>query len=386
MKTVYSEKKYCSGCGACSYSCKLNAIQMKPDEEGFLYPIINPELCVQCGKCRKVCPFIKENTKNGIPKVYAAKNASDAERKSSSSGGIFTLLSDAVLESGGVVYGALFDSKMQVIHKCASSKEERNSLRGSKYIQSNLKHIFLQVQQDALEGKKILFTGTPCQIAGLKSFLGKEYSNLYLCDIVCHGVSSPQIFKDYIFYIEKKYQSKIEEISFRDKEQGWTHQKWKIKLQSGQILLDNTDLRIYKNLYYGHVIQRPSCHVCPYADIHRQGDITLGDFWGIENSLPDFKDELGINVVLVNTHKGTELFENESIKERLIYVKSDVKSCLQPQLQYPTEKSKKRERFWQDYQKSGFYFVAKKYGTLNMIGIFKQKIKRVLSKMKHSWK
>ena len=378
MKSVYDKKELCSGCGACSHNCGLNAIQMKSDEEGFFYPVINQELCVDCGKCRRLCPFVKGNTKDGIPKVYAAKNLSDTDRLHSASGGIFTLLSNIVFRNGGVVYGAVFDSDMQVIHRCAASVEERNPMRGSKYVQSNLEHIFLQVREDVKTGKIILFTGTPCQIAGLKAFLGKEYSNLYTCDIVCHGVTSPKIFREYLSYIEEKYYSKIKNISFRNKEQGWDQQKWKMELESGQILLDNKDVNIYKRLFYSHVIQRPSCHECPYASIRRPGDITLGDFWGIENSLPDFKDELGVNVVLVNTPKGVDFFEK--IKDKVSYIESDVKSCLQPQLQYPTKKSKKREMFWKDYKQKGFSYVAKKYGMVGFTDRLKGKIKKLIGK------
>ena len=202
MKSVYDKKELCSGCGACSHNCGLNAIQMKSDEEGFFYPVINQELCVDCGKCRRLCPFVKGNTKDGIPKVYAAKNLSDTDRLHSASGGIFTLLSNIVFRNGGVVYGAVFDSDMQVIHRCAASVEERNPMRGSKYVQSNLEHIFLQVREDVKTGKIILFTGTPCQIAGLKAFLGKEYSNLYTCDIVCHGVPNRKMFQEYILQVQ----------------------------------------------------------------------------------------------------------------------------------------------------------------------------------------
>ncbi len=376
MKTVYEKKELCSGCGACSHSCALNAIQMVEDEEGFFYPVINQELCVNCGKCRHICPFIKGNSQESLPKVYAAKNSTDESRKYSASGGLFTLLSDFVLNSGGVVYGAVFDSDMQVVHCRALSEEERNPMRGSKYVQSNLEHIFLQVQKDVNAGHVTLFTGTPCQIAGLKAFLRKDYPNLYTCDIVCHGVTSPKMFKEYLSFIEKKYHSKIKNISFRDKEQGWSQQKWKIELQSGQILLDNKEVNAYKNLFYGHVIQRPSCHECPYASIQRQGDITLGDFWGIENSLPDFKDELGVNVVLINTTKGEQLFEK--VKDGIHYEESDVKSCLQPQLQYPTERSEKREQYWRDYEKRGFSYVARKYGMVGFSDRVKAKVKKII--------
>lgn len=378
MKTVYDKKEYCSGCGACSHSCKLNAIQMKKDEEGFLYPVINQELCVQCGKCKKVCPFIKESTKDGILQVYAAKNLSDEARKNSASGGIFTLMSDYVLQQNGVVYGAVFGEDMQVAHIRAVTEEKRDAMRGSKYVQSFLGDVFLQVEQDVKENRMTLFSGTPCQVAGLKAYLNKDYPNLLCCDIVCHGVTSPKVFQDYLSYLEEKHHSKVTQMCFRDKEQGWSNQKWKATLQSGKILLDNGDVNVYKHLYYSHVMQRPSCHQCPYTSTERQGDITIGDYWGIENSLPEFKDELGVNVLFVNTEKGAAVFEQ--IKSNMNYVKSELSSCLQPQLQYPTEKSKKRELFWQDYEKSGFPYVAKKYGTVSLMDHFKSKIKRLIGK------
>lgn len=378
MKTVYDKKECCSGCGACSHSCKLNAIQMKKDEEGFLYPVIDQKLCVQCGKCKKVCPFIKENTKDGIPEVYAAKNLSDEARKNSASGGIFTLMSDYVLQQNGVVYGAVFGENMQVVHIRAVTEEKRDAMRGSKYVQSVLGDIFLQVEQDVKENKMTLFSGTPCQIAGLKAYLKKDYPNLLLCDIVCHGVTSFKVFQDYLSYIEEKHHSKIAQMCFRDKEQGWSNQKWKATLESGQALVDDADVNVYKRLYYSHVMQRPSCHACPYTSTERQGDFTIGDYWGIENSHPELKDELGVNVLFVNTEKGAAVFEQ--IKGNMNYVKSDLSSCLQPQLQYPTEKSKKRERFWQDYEAKGFSYVAGKYGTVSLKHQLKDKIKNLIGK------
>lgn len=370
MESVYSDKKFCSGCGACSQSCKLNAIEMKTDSEGFWYPHINQELCVNCGKCKEVCPFVKENKSERTPEVYAAKNSSDETRKNSASGGIFTLLSDYVLKQNGVIYGAVFGEDMQVAHIRVMDGEKRDAMRGSKYIQSRLDGIFKQVEQDVKENRSVLFSGTPCQVAGLKAYLGKDYPNLLLCDIVCHGVTSPKVFREYLSYIGQKYHSKVTQMCFRDKEQGWSNQKWKITLQSGETLVDNKDVDIYKRLYYSHVIHRPSCHECPYTSTIRQGDISMGDFWGIENSLPEFKDELGVNVLFVNTKKGASVFEQ--IKSDIKYQTSNLKDCLQPQLQYPTEKSEKREAFWKKYEQRGFSGIIKKYGLESIL----QKIKR----------
>jgi len=380
MNTVYDNKDLCSGCGACSHSCRLNAIEMKEDNEGFLYPHINQELCVNCGKCKQVCPFVKEKREGAKPKVYAVKNVSDEVRKNSASGGVFTALSDHILNCNGVVYGVVFGDDLRVEHVRATTKEERDAMLGSKYVQSYLGDIFLKVEKDLKDDKLTLFSGTPCQIAGLNAYLGRNYSNLLLCDIVCHGVGSTSVFRDYISYIEQKNHSKVEKICFRDKEKGWSGQKWKAILKSGKVLRDNIDVNVYKRLYYSHVMHRPSCHKCPYTQIKRQGDITIGDYWGIKNCHPNFMDELGVSVVLLNTKKGFDFFEQ--VNSSIICQKSEIDSCLQPQLQFPTSKSSKREFFWNEYEKRGFKYIAKKYGTVSlctrMIGKIKKNIKRLI--------
>lgn len=377
METVFSDKKYCSGCGACSKSCGVHAIEMKPDEEGFLYPHINQDLCVDCGKCKRVCPFVKKNENEYSAEVYAGKNISDDVRLKSASGGIFTLLSDYVLRENGVIYGAVFDKDMTVMHIRANSDDDRDKMRGSKYVQSKLDDIFLLVQKDVKEGVLTLFTGTPCQISGLKAYLGKEYDNLILCDIICHGVTSDKVFKDYLLYIEEKYKSPVKEMCFRDKDRGWSNQKWKAVLENGSLVTDTIHINVYKNLYYAHVMQRPSCHECPYASTVRQGDITIGDFWGIENVMPEFKDELGVNLIFVSSKKGKKTFEE--IKKKMKYVKLDVEKCLQPQLQYPTKKSEKREQFWKDYE-NGFRAIANTYGRAGVLRRVKDKCYRIIKR------
>ncbi len=364
MNTVYVNKELCSGCGACSHSCRFNAIEMQEDSEGFIYPYINQELCVNCGKCKQVCPFVKEKAEDSQPKVYAVKNISDEVRKNSASGGVFTAISDYILKQGGVVYGVVFGEKLCVEHVRATTTEERDAMLGSKYVQSNLGDIFLKVEQDLKDNKLTLFSGTPCQIAGLKAYLGIEYNNLLLCDIICHGVGSTRVFRDYISFLEHKNDSKVKNICFRDKEQGWSRQKWKVILMSGEILRDNRDVNVYKKLYYSHVMQRPSCHKCPYTQIKRQGDITIGDYWGINNSHPDFMNELGVSVVLLNTEKGANCFEQ--IQGSITCIKSEISNCLQPQLQFPAAKSKKRDLFWRKYEKRGFKYIAKKFGTVSL--------------------
>ena len=227
MMLIYERKEECCGCTACMSICPQQAITMIADEEGFLYPSINQELCIECDLCKKVCPFSDNYRTSGNydqPLVYAAKHKDDNVRMNSSSGGMFTAISDYILDIDGVIFGAAFDENFVVRHQRAETVEERNKFRGSKYVQSNLVGVFKDIKNELNKGRTVLFTGTPCQNAGLRSYLNKNYDNLYLCDIVCHGTPSPLIFENYKSFMQKKYKSRIKELSFRDKLLGWRSQ------------------------------------------------------------------------------------------------------------------------------------------------------------------
>ena len=375
---LFDNKKDCSGCTACKNSCPKEAIVMKEDEEGFLYPEIDKDRCVECGICKKVCPISNRSKDESSkePLVYACKNIDDSIRMQSASGGAFSGISDYVLEQNGVIFGACYNDKFKVEHRKAANKLERDKFRGAKYVQSNLNDIFKDVKEELEEGKLVLFTGTPCQVAGLSNYLKKDYSNLLKCDIVCHGTPSPKIFEEYISYIEKHKENKIKNISFRDKESGWQNQKWKIELENGTVLLDDDDVKIYKRIFNKHYAQRPSCHDCRFTNLNRPSDMTLGDFWGIEKAIPGFADNKGVSLLLINTEKGEGIFN--LIKDKLILKQSDCKSCMQPQLDHPAKAADNRMDFWNDYRENGFEYVVNKYCRYSKMDKLKIFIKKFI--------
>lgn len=382
---LFKDKNECCGCSACMNICPKSAIHMKSDKEGFLYPEIDTYICIECGLCKTVCAF-----QNGydvscnleVPYVYAAKHKNEDIRMSSTSGGVFTAISDFILERKGIVYGAAFDTDMKVIHMKAGTVEEREKFKGSKYVQSDLKKVFKEIKYYLKQERYVLFSGTPCQVSGLKSYLVNiDINKLFLCDIVCHGTPSPLLWEEYIEFIEKKYKSNINKYKFRDKNFGWHGANITAEFKNKNKISNTTIARIYTNLYFSHVMTRPSCHNCKYNNLHRPSDITIADFWGIEKFIPDFDDNRGISLVLVNTFKGKELFD--SIKIDLDYRESNTKDCLQPQLQYPSEVSMKRDKFWRDYYEKGFEYVAKKYAGYNLKSSAKSAIKLILKKV--SW-
>ena len=380
MISVYEKKENCSGCTACKFVCPVKAIEMKPDEEGFLYPSINQEICTDCDLCKKICAFQNGYEKSDnleTPFVYAVKHKNEEIRLTSTSGGAFTGISDFILESGGVVYGAAFDDNFRVIHNKASTKSERDKFKGSKYIQSDLLDTFLEIKTLLASDKTVLFSGTPCQTAGLGKFLEKvNTEKLFICDIVCHGVPSPLIWKDYLIYLENKYNSKLKQYNCRSKIFGWRKHTELVVFKNGATAYKSPNSQIHKNLFYTNKTLRPSCYKCKYTNFQRPSDFTIADFRGIERSLPEFDDDIGVSLVLVNTQKGFNLFER--IKSNLIYKESNVQDCLQRNLEQPTSKPKNRELFWKDYQKYGFKHIAKKYGGLSLKSLIKRKIKSIL--------
>jgi len=360
--------------------CPKQAIVMEPDEEGFLYPNINQVLCNECGLCKQVCSFYdgyRISSNFNQPLVYAVKHRDDEVRMNSSSGGMFTAISDLILSNDGIIYGAVFDEQFRAFHQKAENVEERNKLRGSKYVQSDLRGVFKSVKEELKIGRKVLFSGTPCQNAGLHAFLNeKYYDNLYLCDIVCHGTPSPILWKEYIHYLEHMNKSSLTHYSFRYKKIGWRGYNVYSLFNHGKSRLNTSDVLIYVNLFGTDLPLRPSCYSCKFANLQRPSDMTIGDFWGIEKSNPDFEDERGVSLVLVNSPKGQALFEE--IKSYLAYHQSSTYECLQYNLEYPTKKPIKREEFWQDYHKNGFDFIAKKYAGYGFIKRIKRVARNVL--------
>ncbi len=354
------QKETCSGCTACMNICPKNAIKMEEDEEGFKYPIIDKSKCINCGACIKICPNIKKDNSNSIKKTYGVKHKNDKERMTSRSGGVFIALSDYILDLKGVVYGAQLNDDFSVSHNRAESKEERNKFKGSKYIQSDMGDIIKKIKKDLQNNKKVLFSGTPCQVAAVKSCIPEKLQKeLYTCDLICHGVPSEKVFKDFLNYIEQTSGKKIKEFNFRDKKFGWAPHYETI------IFEDNTNLstQYFRNLFYGHNILRPACYKCNYANTHRPADITIADFWGIENIAPEFLDEIGVSLAIINNEKGKKWFE--SVKIDLEIIDCKVEECIKATytLNQPTPKSETREEFWEEYKKKDFKYIIEKYAT-----------------------
>ncbi len=302
------KKAQCTGCGACRSICPKSAITMTPDTCGFMYPDVDLNKCINCGKCVKSCPAKNTHKINNQNYVCKAAMANDDIRKESSSGGIFSLLAEYILGNNGVVIGAAFENKAIVKHIIIDKIEDLKKLRGSKYVQSALTDIY-QKTKDILDAKKtVLFSGTPCQIAGLYSFLGKSYSNLYTIDIMCHGVSSQEILNKYLS--ENFKDEKIKHISFRNKDNGWNYEhSLKVSTNKKEYCIPYQESSYYY-LFLNAISLRESCYNCKYASLPRIGDITLGDFWEIKSYNKMFDDNLGTSMVLLNNKKGEDLYKN----------------------------------------------------------------------------
>lgn len=369
-------KNDCSGCSACIYVCPSNAISMEKDEEGFLYPFIQSEKCVQCGKCDEFCSFKPVIEKDALPNAYGLKHKDESIRVTSRSGAAFVAFSDIILDRGGSVYGAVMQDDFTVCHMRAETKEQRNLMKTAKYVQSDMKKIYKEVLNDLKKGKEVLFSGTPCQIAGLLELINEKNicrDNLICCDLVCHGVPSPDIWEKYVEYIEYKYNNRIVKANFRDKQFGWDSHCESFVLNNGKKIVS----RDYTDLFYEHLILRPACHNCYFANINRVGDLTLADFWGIEKNDISFNDNKGVSLVLINSDRGEKILEEA--KNQFEWIKCDVKNCIQPTLVKPSAVSPRREDFWEEYKKEKFSDLITKYTTpVKMLAKYKRRIKQVL--------
>jgi len=371
-------KEECYGCSACYNICPTNCISMKADEEGFLYPSIDKDSCIACKKCLSVCParnntFVDENIQN----YYALKHE-DNVRLESTSGGIFTAISDYILQQNGAVVGASLNNNFTVSHNIAHNINTRNLLRGTKYVQSDLDKIFKKIEEILSKRQLVLFVGTPCQVEGLNLFLGEKYDNLLTCDLVCHGVPSPKVFKSYIDYIQKKSRDKLIEYAFRDKKQGWRGYTVLAKFENVK-LKNNPWLRSFNYLFSQNYINRPACSQCKYATFNRVSDITIGDYWGVEKYHPSFEDNLGVSLVIANTEKGNKIYSIISKKFEQIKIKKE--EAAQNSLKRACKKNKNRDNFWREYLNNSYESAIKKYGEYNVKGFLKDIVRKLNNKI-----
>lgn len=372
------DKSECCGCHACYSVCPKNAIKMIEDEKGFKIPKINKKLCINCGKCDKVCPIKNTINVENKPVAYAAYNKDEDTRLNSSSGGIFSLLAEYILNLNGVVFGAKFNENFEVVHDYITKKEDIPKLRGSKYVQSVIGNSYKDAKFFLEEGKYVLFTGTPCQIEGLLKYLNKEYDKLYTQDIICHGVPSPKVWNKYLKYRQNIDNAKIENVEFRNKKYSdWENYEVCFKYEN-EIYHVNHNKDSYMKAFLRDASLRDSCYACKFKSVNRASDILLADFWGINNLIPDFNDKKGLNLLIVNTTKGKNLIKNidnliekrnVDVNQAIKYNRSCVESCKIPKM---------RETFFENINENNFEKVTEKFTVKSS----KSVIKRVLRKVK----
>lgn len=356
------DKSECCGCHACYSACPKNAIEMIEDEKGFKVPNVKQELCINCGKCDKVCPIKnKVDAKNDLI-AYAAYNKDIDTRLNSSSGGIFSLLAEYILNQDGVVFGAKFNEKFEVIHDYITKKEDISKLQGSKYVQSIIGDSYKEARKFLEEGKYVLFTGTPCQIEGLQRYLNKDYDKLYTQDVICHGVPSPSVWRKYLKYRSLMDKEVVEFVDFRrKKESSWKDFELYIKYKSHQkCYRKNHNKDAYMNAFLRDISLRDSCYKCQFKTLNFMSDIRLADFWGIDNVKPNYGDKFGTSLVIVSTKKGKELLEKikefleidcVDISDAIRYNKNCIESCRMP---------KKREEFFQEINELNFEKIVER--------------------------
>lgn len=371
-----TDKKDCCGCGACVQRCPRHCISMNEDEEGFLYPLADASLCIHCGLCERVCPIINRFEAEGVVQVYAAKNKNLSLRELSSSGGLFIALAERVIDEGGAVFGVIFDEKWEAHHVSATTLEELRPMMRSKYVQSRMEDTFIEAEKFLKAGRKVMYTGTSCQIAGLRHFLRKDYVNLLAVDVICHGCPSPGVWRRYLGELldsssetarsaatgkntvlnrSVKSLSAIADISFREKSRsGFDWQKF------GFVVWGKSASRADKNSvlssylfnanpfmrgFLANIYLRPSCYSCPAKGGTSGTDITIADYWGIECILPDFYDAGGVGLAIIHTSKGREAFDSAGFDRRETTL-DDATAC-NKSYWHPVGIPKCRQRFFE---------------------------------------
>lgn len=348
MKNIANVKNKCVGCRSCEQVCPQKCITLEPNREGFLYPRIEEKACIGCGMCLKACPT--ENTaehRHQPQSVWAFKNNDEKQIMKSASGGAADVASEIILSQNGVVYGAAYDENLVVRHIEVTDKTSKCRLQSSKYVQSDLNQCYSKAKKALQDGRLVLFTGTPCQIAGLYAYLGGDQPGLYTLDLICHGVPSPKLFAKYLQYQEQKMKDKILQMNFRSKaKRGWGTQyllRTATKTKTNILALDR-----YGKHFMAGDCYRECCYQCAYANTNRVGDITVGDFWGIFQSHPEFASEKGISSVFVNTDKGMQLFEQMKKYAQIIPASIQEGMTKQGNLQHPTVRPPVRDSFYEN--------------------------------------
>lgn len=384
---LFDNKKDCCACSACVNICPMSAIDFANDEYGFRYPQINEDKCISCGLCKQVCNYQKNEYKQSRKETYAAVSM-NTNLKESASGGLFASLAQTILNADGVVFGSAMiyeDSKLQVKHIKVDGLEDLIKLKGSKYIQSDMGNIYTQIKELLINNKLVLFSGTPCQVAGLKGYLRKEYTNLYTIEIICHGVPNEQFFQSYINYIENKNSIQIKEFKFRDKHDGWKLYG-KIKYNDNQEAYFEPEESSYYQMFLNSYTYRENCYSCPYASDNRQGDITIGDYWCIDLVHPEYlvenggylDEQKGVSCLIINNEKGKELIDKYGKNIEKYSSTYEQTSKYNAQLSKPSLLKQEREIVLRIYLDKGYDDIEKWYKKRLSRIKFRRKIRAMI--------
>lgn len=413
------DKHECCGCAACVQICPKQCISFNEDSQGFRYPLVDDSVCIDCGLCEKVCPVLNQSEPKEPQLVYAAINPREDIRWKSSSGGIFSLLAESVIDEGGVVFGARFDNDWEVEHSYTESKDGLELFRGSKYVQSRIGNTYVQARNFLNDGRKVMFTGTSCQIAGLKKFLRKEYDNLLTVDVVCHGTPSPLVWRTYLeemlthpkgvagnntVFSSLEERPVITSISFRDKSTGWKKYGFVIRAKSVVKADKNQDLlsvntnyeeiiliseyhqdNLFMQLFLKNLCLRPSCYRCIAKSGKCCSDLTLADYWGIADHYPEIDDDKGTSLVLINSQKGEDYFGRLNLQ----FVETSYLDALNgnPSIERSVEEKRTIYHFWNEFSSNGLSNAKNMIEEmqtrfiLKVVIKIKNKIKRILNQI-----
>lgn len=373
----------CTLCGACVDRCPINAISFEKEYMGGRYPQIDLERCVECGLCVKACP-VRYPVKKVESQLqsYAAINRNDVVRSQSSSGGIFSALAEAILAENGYVCGAILTEELSVVHEITNNAQQLQRMRGSKYVQSKMSGIFRRVEQLLQEGKSVLFTGCPCQAAALRTYLGREYETLYVVDVICHGMPIQSSWETYIARQEHRHKSKVQSVSFRDKKDGWHNSGMCLTFANGKKYHEPITADGYFRGYFGNVTLKACCYDCAFRSGKSGADISLGDFWGAETTLPDMDDNKGVSAVLVRTKKGASLFDKISLEKRSVPYEHILIG--NRHLEESPLMSPKRAQYYNCKEISGEDVAMEKYLMESFTQKYWRKFRHVLRKIKHT--
>ena len=380
---IFSTKEDCCGCTACASICTKNAIKMAKDEEGFLYPHIDTEKCVNCGLCASVCP-VKNNRveKFTEQKAFIVRSCNEENVSASTSGGFFLPIAEWFITQGGYVVGVCYDNKFNVVHKITNKKEELLDFRGSKYVQSNLTDTFSEIRKLLKSNKKVLFSGTPCQVAGLKQYLRGNDQNLWCIDVVCHGVPSPKLWEKYISEMRTKYGSNIKGIKFRSKVMGYHTGNMEIHFENGKHYYNTARTDMMLACFFGEISSRPSCYHCRFKNIQHVSDFTIYDCWSYSKITGKQDDDKGWTHLIVQSEKGLETFEQ--LKGCYEFVEADIKKGVDldgSMIEKSAKPHPKRAEFYSDFDLETLSEHVKKYRLITKKDYAIDAVKKILFKL-----